>query len=140
MDRKKLTLIAMASGAAAALATFLTWVHLSHPVLSKSVSGIESTDGVVILILGAIGAACAWLVFSGRSTTKASRVLLIGSICFALAATIATIDFLGADRHSDATARLGIEITRAFGFFLVVAATLAGTAASIWAWRKQPAA
>lgn len=132
-DNKKLNLLTVASAGVTALAVFLPWATLEHPVLSRTVSGIDTGDGPIILLLGAAAGVCAFLFRQGKVPKRG--ILLAAMICFAVAALISVVDLFRIDQHSSTTAALGIEYSRGIGMFLVVAGTLAGTASALLAWR-----
>lgn len=132
-DNKKLNLLTVASAGVTALAVFLPWATLKHPVLSQSINGIDTGDGLFVLLLGAAAGVCAFLFRQGKVQKRG--VLLAAMICFAVAALISVVDLFRIDQHTNTTAALGIEFSRGIGIFLVVAATLAGTASALFAWR-----
>lgn len=136
MDKKRLLMIAAAGGAATMLGAFLPWATLSDEGLggalkalgqSVSVSGIDGGDGIIVLVLGAIGAAAAVGAFLGKLGNK---MVLVGAICLALAALVSIIDFM------DISGPVSVGI----GLWLCLIGSVVGTAAAFVGWKGGAAA
>jgi hypothetical protein len=138
MDRKQLALIAAICGAVVFVGVLLPWVSVNMGQMgSATANGTEGgfDGGVIILILGIVGAAAAALAWSGNTKmvpVAPQQQLLIGTGALAVAALLTVINFF----KDFGPSIQGMGASRGIGLYLTLLASLGGTAAMVMLLRK----
>ena len=139
MDRKQLVMLAAAGALVTLVGLFLPWASLSDEGLggalkalgqSVSISGIEGSDGKIVLVLAAIAGALAGAQAMGKSIVLSPRKgMLVAAICMALAAAVCVIDFLN----------VGGPVSVGLGLYLSLLGSIVGTATAFLGWKQTSA-
>jgi hypothetical protein len=140
MDRKRLTLIMAVCGGLAALGSLLPWATVKSFGGSISASGVESTYGVFVLILGLAAGAAALLVYLGKVgqliKLDERQHLFIALGCFALALLFTLIQFFSSGYQSVSVMGTEVGASRGFGLWLALLATIGGAGAAFMTVRN----
>lgn len=141
MDRKKLSMIAAACGAAGMIAALLPWVSVSMGGLGgASANGFRVDTGWFTFICGGLAGAGALLVYLGKTSMvplDARQLLLAGVGLFGVAALFTVLRFFDSGYQSQ-TVGPGITVgaSRGIGLFIALIAMIGGTVVCFLAAKK----
>ena len=126
--------VAVGAGVVVFAAQFLEWASVDSRSVSESLTGIESSDGVIALISSLVALGGVALHVAGRRIIGGLLVLLLGG----LVALVGIVDWSGVSDLSDSYAVLGIlagedlEISVGPGLVLTTIAGVVLMGAGIW--------
>jgi hypothetical protein len=138
MNRKQLALVATVCGVVVFVGVLLPWVTVNAGPLTMSENGMSKGFdlGIVILLLGIVGAAAAGLAWSDNTKAlplPAGQQILIGTIALALAAVLTFANFA---KDFGPTVQ-GMGASRGIGLYLTLLAAVGGTVAMALLLKKR---